>query len=482
MKIILTSVFILFFVGIANCQFDMQWHIGACTNIDFKTGSAIITGSSDTIDGYIGSNISLCTKDSNLLFFSNGAVIYRADGSIMPGGDTLTTTHYSIDRYPFSTPFSQGSLIINKPGSDSLYYLIQEAVDNDSLANITSNIYLITIDISADSGQGEVISKGNLYTSTDTLMSGKLQAVRHANGRDWWIISKKGNSNDLLEWLFTVNTIIGPSVIAFGGPVGQNSVYAQACFSEDGNHYALINWNETLSYFQFDRCTGVFNPIFNNDFNDSFGPGCGVAFSYNNRFMYATTSQYCYQFDLTSSNIWSSRVIVGNWDGFNIGGILYDFQRMSLAPDHKIYISPGSTNYIWSVINSPDSLDSLCNFQQHSIQLFCYNNVAFPNIPNFNLGPVPFSQCDTINGINYLESDNLTIYPNPCSDYVKINLSKNAMRYNTLRVYNSLTQFVLQRKINPEQIDLSIDVSWLPKGVYFVLLENERGALRRSFL
>ncbi len=483
MKIKLIFLFVILFNKIAFCQYDMQWHVGACTFIDFRGGNMIITASSDSIEGYTGCNVCLCDIDSNLMLFSNGATVYRPDASLMPGGDTLNTTHFAISEYPFSSPSSQGIIIINKPGNDSIYYLLHETIDNDTLIPIVNNIYCTTINLNADSGRGVVVSKGQIfYSSPDSLLHGKLQAVKHANGRDWWLISKKSYSNDLLEWLITSDTVVGPTVINFSGPIGLDSYYAQACFSNDGNHYALISWNEAISLFDFDRCTGGFNMIFNENFYDSIGPGGGVAFSFNNRFLYATNSQYCYQFDLLSSNIWASRAIVGTYDGLVVSGIPYDFQRIKLAPDKKIYISPGSTNDQWSVINSPDSLGMLCDLQQHTIQLYCYNNMAFPNLPNFNLGPVPFSQCDTINGINEIENYELKVFPNPCTEILKIDLSKIANHSGALKIYNSMGQLFIHKKINQSGSEISVDVSRLPGGVYYILVEGEFAIMRQSFV
>src|SRR6185436_17991630 len=68
-----------------------------------------------------------------------------------------------------------------------------------------------------------------------------------------------------------------------------------------------------------------------------------------------------------------------------------------LMSDNKIYGMPGSCgNHFMHVINSPDSVASLCNLQQHIITLPTYNWAAFPNYPNYRLGKLTGSLCDTL--------------------------------------------------------------------------------------
>ncbi|MBK6894735.1 MAG: hypothetical protein IPH00_16795 [Flavobacteriales bacterium] len=53
---------------------------------------------------------------------------------------------------------------------------------------------MTTIDMSLDSGLGGAVSKNEVLIA-DTLNEGRITAVRHANGRDWWVFCFKANTN-----------------------------------------------------------------------------------------------------------------------------------------------------------------------------------------------------------------------------------------------------------------------------------------------
>ncbi len=87
--------------------------------------------------------------------------------------------------------------------------------------------------------------------------------------------------------------------------------------------------------------------------------------------------------------------------------------QLKKAPDNKIYIATGfgqvypytdsmynSINMNLSVINSPDSIGLACDLQPFSFYLGgnrCYSGL--PNNPDYDLGPLAGSPCDTLVGI-----------------------------------------------------------------------------------
>jgi hypothetical protein len=75
------------------------------------------------------------------------------------------------------------------------------------------------------------------------------------------------------------------------------------------------------------------------------------------------------------------------------------FDIAQLAPDGKIYIGTGNSTDKLHVIHSPDSAGLACNIEQHGIALPRYFSNSLPNHPNYHLGPVDGSVCDSL-GIN----------------------------------------------------------------------------------
>jgi hypothetical protein len=73
------------------------------------------------------------------------------------------------------------------------------------------------------------------------------------------------------------------------------------------------------------------------------------------------------------------------------------------------------------------------------------------------------------------ESNDISISPNPASDYIEINV-ENRHAYSLqqeINIYNSLGECVLTPLAFGEGTGVRLDVSPLPPGVYFVRIGNE---------
>src|SRR5205085_3612754 len=125
---------------------------------------------------------------------------------------------------------------------------------------------------------------------------------------------------------------------------------------------------------------------------------------------------HIFQLDMQATDIAASKTIVAEYDNFHtVQGLRTIFDLMKLAPDNKIYISTYEGSDVFHVINAPDSAGVDCRVTQHSFQLPDYNAFSMPNVPNYALGALNGSVCDSLNiSINEIEKDNLfVLYPNP---------------------------------------------------------------------
>lgn len=77
--------------------------------------------------------------------------------------------------------------------------------------------------------------------------------------------------------------------------------------------------------------------------------------------------------------------------------------------------------------------------------------------------------------------DNVKLYPNPAQDYVIINISQGQDLPDSYTIYNSLGQLVKETKITSSN-DLTIDITSLSNGVYFLKINKETAAKTLQFL
>ena len=139
--------------------------------------------------------------------------------------------------------------------------------------------------------------------------------------------------------------------------------------------------------------------------------------------------------------------------------------------DNKIYINTGNGTDYLHVINYPDSLGLACNLVQHNIHLPTYNVSSTPFYPNYSLGPVVGSVCDSLTvGIlnTTIKSAELRINPNPCKENVWINYHFPNNKDGWLEIYNSLGKLIIKRRLYWSTTQLLLHVNDLSAGIYFV--------------
>jgi hypothetical protein len=150
------------------------------------------------------------------------------------------------------------------------------------------------------------------------------------------------------------------------------------------------------------------------------GAGFGLAFSPNSNLLYHSSFQKIYQVDL---NTFTQDTVALN-DGFYspYAPLQTDFWLMYLAANGKIYISSGNGVIDMHVINEPDNPGISCDVQQHAIHLPCFYVRGNVLHPNYYLGPVLGSSCDTLGlGVNETQHDfHFSVAPNPSNGQFKI--------------------------------------------------------------
>jgi hypothetical protein len=455
------------------------------TQINFNYTPAVIE-EVEREYSFRGAHSSICDESGNLLMLTNGLWITNKSGDVMENSDNLNAGDWASASGDWGYPVDKGSFFLQKPNDENLYYLFHMFIELTGGANPLTRFYYTLIDMSYNDGLGKVIEKNvPLLTGDHLLNYNQATAVRHANGRDWWIIVPNHMAPEYFRFLLTPDGIEGPwtQEIGFKEPTDDWWIYfnGQRVFSSDGSRFADYDFLNYTQVFDFDRCTGLLsNPVLINHNLDPVlnNATSGIAFSPSGRFLYMTRTNNgysLYQYDLEADDILASEIeiaacpLVGQQADCSFNNIL-------LAPDEKIYISLADS-ISYHVIHEPDSLGLACDFEQGGLVFPLANpNSWFPYFPNYRLGAFEGSVCDSIVSGNenvFSERPGLLLSPNPANDYagVSVNLPVHQFGQNIeLVLLNPLGQVVEVREYDGAVQQYRFDVTALPPGLYSIAL------------
>ena len=460
--------------------YNHQWLIGywpppyQCGRLEFDSSSYSYSQEVRKM-GFWGTQGNICDAQGNFLMSSNGVWIANANNDTMLNGSGLNPGYF-VNSWPNGLLITNGNLFIPTPGDTSGYTLFHQTEVNSTSTNC--NLSYSQINRALDGGLGGVISKNNLIID-DSLTWG-ITACKHANGRDWWIIALKDSSDSVKISLFTPYGI-GP---ALGYSLHFNpriyKVVSQVCFSQTGNLFAFhtydnaINRNSSIILADFDRCLGTFT----NTRSVQITSGSylwGITFSPTCQFLYTNNSNYIFQINISTFTVDT----VAIYDGFSypIPAAATTFMHEYLAANGKIYLTTGNGTQHLHEINYPDSAGIACDVQQHAINLGVWNFRSVPNHPNYNLGPVVGSVCDTLGvGIPELTHDfRFSIAPNPVSDgWIKITYLLPQNEPGALEVYSLTGQKVYSQALPPWSTLQFVHLPNLEAGIYTAVIMSGR--------
>jgi hypothetical protein len=421
--------------------------------------------------------LSACISDADgkLQFYSNGCSISNNNDEMMENGNHLnpgpTYDAYCPDFYPSSL---QAMLILPCPDSDDIYYIFHKTIEFGWDA-ISPVLYKTVINMKFLGGLGKVVYK-NKPVMEDTLAPSELTAVRHANGKDWWIITPQYQKPAYYVFLFTKDGIVDTLEQTIGVPYDIGGW--QCIFSPDGAKFVRYGIYDDISIFDFDRATGQlsnfkFIPLEEETYQGFLPVFPGCAISPNSRFLYIAAQYSIYQFDLWADDIEASKQLIAIYDNF-YSPYPTTFNTMQLGPDCKIYISIPNGVDVLHVINRPDEPGLACDLVQHGVSLpVC--NAAMPLFPNYRLGATPSYPCDSTLSVRVsmpVPSNGVMVMPNPASDRLRARLPGPALRPATF-VLAGIGGVVMRRvdiPVGAEEAEMS--VADLPPGLYVWTLES----------
>lgn len=426
-------------------------------------------------------NAAICNDTGALQFYTNGVYIANALDDTMANGNGLNPSWYTTQFSNSGLRSPQANIIIRAPSSDSIYYMFHNTADFALPLGRPRYLYLSEINMYGDNGFGEVTNKNHILLD-DTLYPGALTLTRHGNGRDWWLLAPRWGQNiGYYSFIITPDTIQQTSfqTFPFDGLQG-----GQACFSPDGSKYIFSYW-WGVAFFDFDRCNGTLTFLESKVFPDS--AFClGASISPNSRYAYITHGGFeLLQYDLQASSIVASEQIVATYDGFQApAGWNTNFWMHQIGPDGKIYINTTSTTKALHTIENPDSAGIACNVQQHSILLPKFN-ATIPNFPNYRLGALTGSPCDTLTGLNNLHSHDFKfrIFPNPNSGTFNIGYQLPQNTSGVIEIFEVSGKLIWSQQLpnwsSMQSITLGNKIS---PGVYMIVIKSDRFLSTRKFV
>lgn len=500
MRVLLTLYFLCGCFGSLFAQKEANiWYFGQRAGLDFNTNcqpTALFDGQST----YEGCASISDAKTGQLLFYTDGYTAWNREQRVLQNG--LFTP------YAGTPSVTQGSLIIPVPGDSLSYYWFRMTETNGTLtspANYTRLSYFL-VDMRLDSGLGGLVKTGQDSTLSEGL-SGKLTAIRHANKRDYWVLTHQWNNNAFLVYPVTPSGIGRADTIRIGSAYVRQDILGFLKASPDGTKLAssfLSTFARPFDLFDFDPATGkITNYVSLGNVRLQYG----LSFSPDNSKLYVTNqtiidaelnTELIRQYDLkagdTEAIIKSGKSIIYQNPATSIP---YNRQAarngfyappMQIGPDGRIYVAadysnapcPNCTRHL-IVINKPNEPGFACDVQLQAAELGAGLVGDVISLPNFmqhyfnGLEPkdCPFDRNDECTDAN------VQIFPNPVKDRLEILITDICFTPYTLRIIDAAGRALATYKVNTPRSQ-SLDIGTLSGGIYFAELRfSDRTTVKR---
>ncbi len=350
------------------------WYFGTNAGLSFQSGSP--KGLTNSKLSSSGGSASICTPDGKLLFYTNGYSIYDSTHTLMPNSKD--------ERYITDVSNYQSALIVPLPDSAHIFYLF--TTEGISYKGFETNLlHYSIINMRLNSGKGDV-EQGKRRIPLLMFSGQRLTGTKHANGKDYWVISNKlhsfindssSRSDSIFAWQLTSSGLKSPVTTKTGyKDIGRGEGYLK--ISPDGKKIAYATYlTDSILFASFNDSTGLLSNIWivNEDKNAFV---FSVEFSQLNNYLYVSQGkkrkiyQYKAQANSKLEFIQSKKLI----DSSAINGRL----PLQLGSDGKIYVEEGGNGYL-HVIHAPDSLGVKCRFRKNAVYLS--GKTSLMGLPNF---------------------------------------------------------------------------------------------------
>ncbi len=323
------------------------WYFGFNAGLDFSTDPPKVLSDGKSFTNNISST--MCDTKGNLLFYTDGHVVFNRFHQPMPNGHIM---------------FGGESIIIPHPGDPGVYYL--------ALASEFNGIRIHTVDMSLDDGRGDLL--GPIFGGVSAF---GLAVTKACSFNGYWLLAWFPSTFAPKVFLTMKIDENGLDPAFYFSAVGQAmDLVRNLKISPDGKRVACSYQTAGkyyLSIYDFDPYnTGtVSNPRVLN-INPAPSWLSGAEFSPNSRYLYASgnfaDNAKVLQFDLEAGDvnaISNSKTALYSQLSSSSGGV------PQLAPNGKIYlhIQELTPSPFLDVIHSPNSPGTACQYQNKGFDL-----------------------------------------------------------------------------------------------------------------
>ncbi|MEZ4939981.1 MAG: hypothetical protein R3D58_03875 [Saprospiraceae bacterium] len=340
----------------------------------------------------------ICADSSGqLLFYSNGISIRDRTHERMLNGDTINPGYYWESYKNFGYPNGPFCFALPAPGKSNQYYFFHMGIALTT-ALVTSPFYYTEIDMNANNGLGAVTEKNQVLLPLGLDLIDPV-AVKHGNGRDWWVITGELSTPILYTFLLDPDGVHGPFETVMPYTFPGTEYQSINAMSPDGRTYIRCDGFNGLYIYDFDRCSGSLNNLRALPFNNPDFFGFASVFAPDSRHLYVSSWETVAVLDLGADDIASTFDTLAYFDGQASPQepFLTGFFVPNLAPDGKIYYATTNGTLSMHLIHNPTLPGHSIDLEQHGLALPKFNSGTMCLFPNYRLGEWEDAPCDTLN-------------------------------------------------------------------------------------
>lgn len=355
MKHLYLLLILSFFYGSASAQGENNiWAFGYGSGLDFSTGSPRAYGSAlYTVEG----SASVCGKNGNLKFYSDGAKAFNRLHKVMPNGSGLLT----------DLSITQGVVIVPAVGDTNRYYLFVICSEGNLQTSYLLNYSVI--DMRLDGGNGDIVP-GLKNIRIDSILSEKMFVTR-AEGCNYWVMVHGSRKPEFHAYKITADGVQTTPVVSTTSFTGDGQFWiGEMKVAQANDKIVLANWRSkgtlgSIELFDFDSTSGKVGNYRLVDSSSRYA-AYGIEFSPNGKMIYAGFGEDDPRppYPLVQYNIGLLPDIAMVLATKTVLGTAYNWGGMRRHKG-KIYVirAPGNI----CVINDPDKAGTACNFSGDNI-------------------------------------------------------------------------------------------------------------------